>query len=689
MRKKIVLTLLISAFFSPFFLYAEKLSPKDLPEKYRKWLEEEVVYIIVPLEREVFLKLKTDRERDLFIEAFWKQRDPTQATPENEFKEEHYRRINYANHFFGRGTPKPGWRTDRGRIYIILGAPNDIQRFEGKTMTYPSVIWFYQGKTNIGLPPGFHLVFFQEGGLGEYRLYSPLKDGPQALMTNIYGDPYDYLGAYQQLREFEPELAEVSLTLIPGEDSASFGRPSMVSDLLIQKVETIPAKQVKEKYAQKFLEYKDIVEVEYTANYIDNDSLVKVIKDHSGIYFVHYAIEPKRLSVDLYENKYYTILKLNGTVSNTEGKRIYQFEKDVSLEFDDEQIKDLSHRPFSIRDMFPLIPGNYKLSVLVKNEVSKEFTSLERDLIIPQDEEALQMTSLILGYNVKRRGTEQNKLWPFQIGSFQIYFQVNRVFLRRDTLVAAFQIHGLSPVLREKGEIKYTFFKRGEEFRSTTRKINEYSELPSLIEEFSLQEFPPDHYRIQVSLFVDGREILSDSEDFDITYLEVIARSWIYSKLLPDTGDPIYPYLIGTQLLNSGKITVARDYLEKAFQKKPESIDFAINLAKAYMNLAEYKKIESVLLPFLNQPQPAKYEVFFIMGKAYKNMGELNKAIDVFDKAVSHYGLNINLLNVLGECYFQFGNVEEALDVWEKSLELDPNQPQIKKNVKALKEKNE
>lgn len=153
MAKKFALALLIASFFSPFFLQAKKLSPKDLPEQYRKWLEEEVVYIIVPIEREVFLKLENDRERDLFIEAFWKHRDTIQATPENEFKEEHYRRIKYANRFFGRGTPKPGWRTDRGRIYIILGAPNDIQRFEGKTMTYPSEVWFYQGKTNLGLPP--------------------------------------------------------------------------------------------------------------------------------------------------------------------------------------------------------------------------------------------------------------------------------------------------------------------------------------------------------------------------------------------------------------------------------------------------------------------------------------------------------------------------------------------------------
>jgi len=685
-KKKLSFFLLI--IIAVFFLHGNtKKETSNLPPSYKKWLEEEVVYIIAPIEKEVFLKLKTDRERDLFIEAFWKHRDTNPATSENEFRQEHYRRINYVNHFFGRRTPKPGWRTDRGRIYIILGEPNDIQRFEGKTQVYPSEIWFYQGKTNLGLPPGFNLVFFQEGGLGEYKLYSPLKDGPQALMTSYWGDPMDYLEAYNRLSEFEPDLAQVSLSLIPGEGTAAFGRPSLVSDLLVQKVETTAIRQIKAKYAQKFLEYKDIVEVEYTANYIDSDSLVRVIKDPSGVFFVHYAIELKRLSVNMYENKYYTTLRVNGTVSNLEGETIYQFEKNISIDFDKERMKSVRRQPLSIRDMFPLIPGNYKLSILVKNEVSKEFTSLERDLIIPQDEEALQMTSLILGYKMKKNTTQQNRLRPFQAGTYNIYFQANRVFLRENTLILAFQIHGLKEALKKKAEIRFTFIKSGEEFHSTTNKITEYTDLPNILEQFSLRQFPPAHYRIQVSLFFDGREVIFESEDFDITPLGAITRPWIHSKVLPGREDPIYSYLIGTQLFNSGKITEARARLEKAFQKKPDSIDFALNLSKTYMALAEYKKVESVLFPFLNQAKPPKYEAFFIMGKAYQNTGELSKAIDVFDKAISRYGLNINLLNSIGECYFQLGEVNEALAAWEKSLEMNPNQPQIKKGVKVLKEK--
>jgi GWxTD domain-containing protein len=109
---------------------------EELPLKYKKWLEEEAVYIISSLEKDVFLQLVTDRERELFIEAFWKHRDPTPGTPENEFKTEHYCRISYANRYFARAVPKPGWKTDRGRMYILLGEPTDIERFIGETQIY-------------------------------------------------------------------------------------------------------------------------------------------------------------------------------------------------------------------------------------------------------------------------------------------------------------------------------------------------------------------------------------------------------------------------------------------------------------------------------------------------------------------------------------------------------------------------
>jgi len=658
-----------------------------LPERFQKWLKEDVVYIITDLEKQVFLQLRNDRERDLFMGAFWKQRDPTEGTLKNEFKTEHFRRINHANHFYGRTTPKPGWRTSRGRIYIILGEPNDIQRFEGKSQVYNSEVWFYQGLTKIGLPPGFNLVFFQKGGIGEYGLYSPLGDGPQALLTSYYGDPMDYIAAYRRLREFEPGLSEVSLSLIPGEGNISMGRPSLSSDILIQKVESAPTRQVKEKYAQKFLEFKDVIEVEYSANYMDSDSQVKVFKAPGGGYYVHYAVEPERLSVNQFEDKYYSTLKLNGTVTDQDGRLIHQFEKGVSLEFNEEQIKNIYSRPVSIRDLFFLIPGRFKLSVLVKNEVSKEFTSLERELFIPSEKDGLQMSSLLIGYKKKRISPAQGRLRPFQLGNIQIYSQAKRVFLSREELNLVFQIHGLNPSLRDRGEVRYVFSKGGEEFQSQTRRIKDNLILPDFFETWFLKDFPPAHYNLDVSILLDEKVVLSQSEEFDVTHLQAIARPWYYNKLMPGLNDPIHVFTLGSQLLNAGKPLEARAHLENAFRRDPDSLDFALSLAKCDQELNQYRDVVKTLSPFFEKAQSPSYEIYMILSRALMKLGEWGKALDVLNKAVARFGVNTQLLNVLGACYSGSGNTQEALTAWEKSLEIDPDQTRIRENIQSIKEK--
>lgn len=665
----------------------QKTQKHSLPERFTDWLEEEVVYIIAPLEEEVFLQLQSDRERDLFIQAFWAQRDPSKGDNENEFRKEHNRRINYANQYFGRATPKAGWKTARGRMYIILGEPNDRVRFEGKNQVYNTEVWFYQGLSNVGLPPGFNLVFFQQGGVGEYILYSPLKDGPMALLTSDFGDQTDYLSAYRRLRDREPELANFSLSLIPGEGPDISGRPSMTSDILLQRIETTPMRTVKDKYARKFLDYKDIVEVEYTANYIDSDSLVKVIKDPSGIYFVHYAIEPERLSVNQINEKYYTVLKLNGSVSDLDGETIHQFEKEIRLEFDKEQIQQISQHPLSIRDMFPLIPGKYKMSILVKNEISKEFTSLERNLLIPSEKDSFQMTSILMGYKKRDNPPPENRLRPFQMGKYQIYFHAKRVFLTQDELVLTFQIHGMSQELKDRGELKYTFLKNDKEFKSFTKRITEYDEVPDFVEQVSLQEFFPAHYRVRVTLQIEKQEVLFETEEFDVTHVESIARPWIYSQLLAATNDPVYAYITGQQFFNSGKLQDALEYLENAYSKKPDNAVFALGLSRIYAELKEYTKIVPILEPLMNLPESPSYDVHFLMGASYRELGEFGKAIEMFDKAIQQFGVNSLVLNALGGCYYRWGQLSNALTAWEKSLEINPEQPEIRKNVKAIKEK--
>lgn len=685
MRRTRILSVIVLgvSIISPLVL-AEKKSLEDISQRFRKWLEEEVVYIISSTEKEVFLQLETDRERELFVEAFWKHRDPTSGTPKNEFKNEHYRRIKYADYTFGRGVPKPGWKTDRGRIYIILGEPRDIERFTGEAQIYNSEVWFYQGLSRYGLPAGFNLVFFQKGGIGEYVLYSPTSDGPQALMTSYFGDQANYLAAFRTLKKLNPSLARVSLTLIPGE-SASIGRPSLASDILIQTVFSVPQKQFRDKYAEKFLMYKDIVEVDYSANYIDNDSSVRIIKDTAtGLFFVHYVVELTKFSVQQYQGKYSAHLKINGKISDLNEKTIYQYEDSFSVELDEEKLKEVTYRPFDLYNMFPLLPGQYIFSVIIRNEISKEFTTFEEEIIVPEPGSRPRMSSLILGYKMDQVSSVAKALRPFTVGLNQIYHQPKNIFHPKERLYLSLQILGLDSEQRQNGVLTFKFFKGDELFYEISKRLREYQGGVNFVESFPLQEFPPGHYRIRV-VFLDGeQELMTKQETFDITSAAAMPRPWIHYKKMPPPDDPGYAYIMGRQHLSRGETEKARIKLEEAYRKKPDSLNYAFGLAQAYFAQRNYIQTRQVLLPFSGL-EKNPYQVYLLLGKSHQALGEYNKALTTYQNAVSRYGINIILLNSIGDCYYKLGVIDEALAAWEKSLEISPDQPKIRKKIQELK----
>src|SRR5438094_3245798 len=156
-----------------------KRTLKELDNAYRQWLTEDVTYIISPEERTAFLQLETNEEREQFIEQFWLRRSSNPDMPDNDFKEEHYRRIAYANEHYASGIP--GWKTDRGRIYIIWGAPDEtdshptggtydrpMEEGGGSTSTYPWETWRWRYLEGIG--ENIILEFVDPSGSGEYHM---------------------------------------------------------------------------------------------------------------------------------------------------------------------------------------------------------------------------------------------------------------------------------------------------------------------------------------------------------------------------------------------------------------------------------------------------------------------------------------------------------------------------------------
>jgi GWxTD domain-containing protein len=689
-------------FLFSVILYANQ--EPELSQKYKKWIEEEVVYIITPAEKEVFFKLENDRVRDLFMEEFWRQRDPTPGTPRNEFKDEHYRRIEYVNKVFGRGAPGKGWRTDRGRIYIMLGKPGHVERYSTGDI-YPIEIWYYQGNPRLGQAPSFRLLFFQRYGAGEYELYSPAADGPQSLVPfserppefNPGGIPIDEdlskkLEAHLEKRDWDAymilrlnvgaDLAEASLSNFPGRPGPEYMLPSTV---LINDVETYPHKKVDDDYAYEFLEHKAVVEVSYSVHYIGNHAEVKVLQDPSGIFFVNYVIVPETLSVDFFQDKYFTNLRTSVRMADTKEKTIFQSGREVPLELKKDELKILEKNSFHLYDSLPMIPGDYTINLLLENMVTKEFTSFERTISVLEGK-YLQMSSLVLARKVDKDSPFSQSNRAFQVGSLQIYPSVNNTFLQKDTLFLFFQVYGMNQQLKEEGTLEFTFYSGVEPFHKHQRKISEYGSGNSFLEEMSLEKFPPGIYTLEVSLLdQNGQRHLSERDAFTVT-TSPIPGSWLVAQSNPPADDPYYSYILGNQFFNKGEIQKAHDELAKAYEKKPGSLDYALSYTRVLMALREFQKVRDILIPF-DQEGKENFGLFFTLGRASESAGELEKAISNYQKALSQKGDVAAVLNSIGDCYFKLGNEEQALRAWEKSLETNPDQEQIRKMIEQLKEK--
>ncbi len=674
---------LLLAFVPSFF--AEQKTKLHLPEKYRKWVEEEVVYIITPRERDVFLKLETDREREIFIEAFWKQRDPTAGTPRNEFRDEHYRRLSYANEFFGRGTPRPGWMTDQGRVYIVLGPPLNIEKYEEIMNVYPTQIWFYLGDPALGLPTAFHLIFFKKEGTGEYVLYLPADHGPQSLIADYLGDAKNVVDAYQRLAQLAPNLAPQTLSLIPGERVPP-GATSLASTTLLRSVFASPQKKVEDKWADALLRYKDIVEVDYSANYIASDAFLNVIHDEAGFYLVHYSVEPKKISVDAYGSQYSAHFELNGRISDSQGKTVFQYTKEMALTFTAAELKEVQAKALAIQDMFPLVPGTYRFDLLLKNTVAKEFTSLEGTVMIPEEKGVLVLGPPVLGYRLEKGEQGSRDYVPFLTPEGQLLCPARKTFARAETLYIFSQIVGLPSDLQRTGQLRVEFLRQDKTFLTNSIDLIEIKQPSAILLEFPLANFPPDYYKLKLAV-VDGKgaELAAADENFEVTSAPDLARPLIVSKVLPASHADEYDYIRGIQWLNLGRLEEARVLLERVYRKNPHQLKYALGLSQTLYANKDFQKVKEILMPLAGEK--AIDQVYYLLGKSCSFRGEFREAASYYREYLSRFGVNLEILNLLGMAYYRMGKTAEALETWRKSLAINPDQEDIKKLVQTLTEK--
>ncbi len=659
-KTKIIIIIFIFCFGSPS---AVSKNP-NLSNKYNRWLLKEAAYIITPSEKKVFNLLQTDREREMFIQMFWDHRDPDEHTKENEFKIEHIRRIKYADHHFGKGTPTPGWKTEMGRIYIILGEPNQIQSYENMTQIYPVVIWFYQGMNRYGLPDAFNVVFFKQYGAGDYELYSPVKHGPSNLMVHFNGDINDYLSQYRQLREIQKEVADVSLTLIEGQQNNVI-RPSIASDILVhKKIKEMPAKKLDDTYASKLLKYKQYISIDHSAKYIGSSSLIKIIRDKNGHHIVNYLIEPKRLSMAQNEERLSADLIINGTVTDKNNEIIFNFEKKIPVRISESQARSAASKLFAIEDSFPLIPGDYKINLLLRNRLSKEFTSFEKTVHIDDDHSEI-IGNLLLGNRVGKVQSHIDSGSPFTKNSKKISVSPRNDFIPGQDMHLFFQLLNSDP-LPEKALVTYLISGEKGGKLSGLIDLNTHRDRINIIKTISLKGLKPDYYSLNMRIIdKDGKVLDSETEDFYISPNRFLKRPWVVSQKNKD-WETEKNSILGIQYSNKKMFKPALAYLGKAYYSNQSAISIALNYCSVLFKVKRYEEIIRIGHSFLSHND--KHKFYTLLALSSHTLKQYNSAIEYYKKYISYYGENIHILRSLQQCYQKSGDQNSARTI---KMQLD------------------
>jgi len=669
----------------PLSLTGAQVKEKDLPQKYRDWLKL-VSYIILPAERDVFSKLTTDRDRDIFIDAFWKQRDPTPGTPQNEYQEEHTKRFNYANEFLRRGTPREGWMTDMGQMHIILGEPSSRERFDGVPGLYPCQVWYYYGDRTKGHPTYFGLLFFQRGGAGEYRLYNPTVDGPSSLIIDTKGlDIANYQKLYQKIYEIAPTLAPVVLTIIPGEIPYNY-TPSPQNYIILADIIGSPKKDINTAYATHFLRYKGVVSTEYLTNFVESAVVLALVKDPIlGIHFCHFALSPKKISADYFKprDQYYCNFKLD--VSLRAGEQIiFQYSKDFPFYFPPDKLANVEANGVAIEDSFPVIEGKYGLTVLLQNAVGREFTVSEKEIVVGSPAEPIQIIGPILGYDLQDSASPLHT--PFKFLNKQLQVDPNATFGLKDKIAFFLSLVNLTEDVWRDGEMAVLIKGlREKEPRSQSMAIKlaayPFQKTLGLAESVSAEELAPDYYEISF-LLKDGKgEAVAEARSqFIISPQDVLPHPVTIAKNFPLVNSYLFYATVASQYEQVGRTDEAEASFEKALLLNPNFREGLVAYAEFLLKTGRPDRALEII-ERLKAEVSARFDYFLIKGRALEAKGAYQAAIESLLQGNKIYNSDTRLLNSLGNCFYKRGQKKDALEALNASLRLNPEQKAVQELV--------
>lgn len=682
---RLAFLLLLPALLLP----GQKIAEKDLPEQYQEWLKL-VAYHIQPVERDVFMQLTNNRDRDLFMETFWKQRDPTPGTPENEYRDELLKRFQYVNEFLGRATTREGWRTDMGRYYMILGPPAGIERFDATIGLIPCQSWSYYGDARKDLPPQYILLFYQRGGVGEYKLYDPVSDGPARLLQNQrdISDPFDYEGLHDKIYDLAPTLAELSITRIPGEYNYDFS-PSPRNNILLATILGSPKKDVNPSYASHFLNYKGVVSTEYLTNYVESYSSTALIQDPvTGLRFLHFSIVPADVNVDAYvpKNQFYCNFRID--VSLRDGEAIiFQYSREFPLYFPESDWDRVRANGLAVEDSFPIIEGKFRLNVLLTNTVGKQFSVLEKDVVVPPERSTPSIDGPFLGY--KFETYQRDVHIPFKVNDRKLVIDPKMTFAKADEIAVLFNVLNVTEDLLRGGEARISVrglreanpVQRSYTVRLDTTPFQKTLSIPQTI---PAAELDPDYYEILVKLVGAGGETLDEKkESFIVSPSAAMGHPIANAKGFALANQFLYRYMLAQQSEKMNRAEAAKSLYDEAFQLNPDYKEGVVMYGSFLNKVGAFGEALQVAEK-LKGDDRRQFPYYIIRGQALMGQEKYEDALTELLLANRIYNSDTNVLNSLGRCYYRLGRKAEALDALNTSLKLNPDQAAVKRLIQEI-----
>jgi GWxTD domain-containing protein len=505
---------------------------KELESPYKKWLDEDVVYIISPEERHSFLHLSTNEEREQFIEAFWQRRNPDPDSPENTFKEEHYRRIAYANEHYASGIP--GWKTDRGKIYIMWGPPDEIDSHPtggnwdrpqsqggGSTTTYPYEDWRYRHLDGQGLGENVELEFVDPTSTGEYHITMDPSEKDALLRVPGAGlTTAESMGLADKSSRFtNTDGTNVAESQpgggLQGQNQDEFSRIELMANIF--RPPPVKFKDLEAVSTARLV--RDQVKFDYRFDFLRITSDTVLVP-------ITVQIPVKQLMFQEKDGVDSAAMNMFARITTLSGRIVQTFEDTLRADYPVALLQKSLSTSRIYQKAVPLSPGLYRLDIVVKDVNSGNVGVVNTRLQVPRfQDDQLSSSSLILADDIQKVSTKDIGLGQFVLGDVKVRPRLDQSFFADASIGIFLQVYNLKvddKTHKADTSVEYRVTKEKEteptlKFSIPADKLPQHGEEMTLENRITLESLPPGKYQLSIAVTDNlAKQTITPTTDFTV-----------------------------------------------------------------------------------------------------------------------------------------------------------------------------